>query len=141
MIDAMSCLAAAILASSVRPTTRGTINAASTPRIVITTMISINVKPPLRAPLVVARLRPVKARDELGSDPALIAKHRAGNCKKERTRVIGVIRPLANAVENLKISAERLEVPRFSTRTTEGARDIINANRLPHPPERGCFTD
>jgi hypothetical protein len=133
-------LAAAILASSVRPTTRGTINAASTPRIVITTMISIKVKPPLRAPLVSARMPPEGECDGFGAE-ATIAKRRAGNCKEERTRVIGVIRPLANAVENLKISVERLEVPRFSTRTTEGARDIINANRLPHPPERGCFTD
>jgi len=56
-----------------------------------------------------------------------------------RTAVMGVIRPLGDAVENLKIRVERLEVPRFSTRTTEGAGDIINAGRLSHPPERGCF--
>src|SRR5258706_6500427 len=45
MIVAMSWRAAAMRASSVRPTIRGTIRAARIPRIVITTMISISVNP------------------------------------------------------------------------------------------------
>ena len=44
----MSCRAAAIRASSVRPTTRGTIKAAMIAMIVITTMISISVNPRIR---------------------------------------------------------------------------------------------
>src|SRR4029079_10833988 len=45
MMAAMSCLAAATRASSVRPTTRGTMSTASTPRITTTTMTSTSVKP------------------------------------------------------------------------------------------------
>jgi hypothetical protein len=78
---------------------------------VMTTMISISVNP----------------RDDLARK------------NEERTAGIRVIRPLSNAVENLKIRAERLEVPRFSTPTIEGAGDIINAGCLSHPPETGCF--
>src|SRR5512134_4124618 len=108
MIVAMSCLAAAIFASSVRPTTRGTISAASTPRIVMTTMISISVKP----------------------------NERDGERWRERSIIRG-IRALAKSEGNLKIRAERLEVSGFSTRTVGGATDIINAIPASEPSERG----
>ena len=45
MMVAISCLAATMRASSVRPISFGTTSAASTPRITTTTMISISVKP------------------------------------------------------------------------------------------------
>src|SRR5512134_974765 len=111
MIVAMSCLAAAILASSVRPTTRGTISAARTPRIVITTMISISVKPRASRP-----------------------RAPTGNCG-ERRGIIGVIKPPKQWEENLKIRAERLEVLGFSAAHAGGVGDIINRDWPSHPLE------